>query len=212
MKKKYSESENKIAASPSLSVPASQQFPIGSVAYNLCLMRGIWHDRCEYFKLDGTPKFNDMHGGTPGASPYENIVYIDFDGENYRQTNVCFRGRPLHVRSFEAKVIDGILRFNKLGEGDGGHVGISGGVGVLIFTPMLIDDSWEKYSEPDFIRIDGERRTRNTMLYRNGRLVRTLSVVGHRLSPMADKRVSFDPRGEDGEVHDIQSVTRVFKK
>jgi hypothetical protein len=187
------------------------EFPIGSTAYNLALMRGIWIDRCEYFELDGTPKFYDDSGGTPGASPYENIVYIDFDGQNYRQTNVCFRGRPVHVRSFEAKIVDGILRFNKLGEGDGGHVGISGGIGILIFTPMTIDDSWTRYSEPDFIRIDGNRRTRNTMLYRHGKLVRTLSVVGYRISPVANKRVSFDPRGADGEVHDIQSVTEVFK-
>lgn len=191
---------------------ASHQFSIGSVAYNLNLMRGIWHDRCELFELDGTPRFHDTQGGTPGNSPYENLVYIDFDGENYRQTNVTFRGRPVHVRSFEAKLRDGILRFNKLGEGDGGHAGISGGVGILIFTPMLIDDSWERYSEPDFIRIDGDRRTRNTMLYRDGKLVRTLSVVDTRLSPVTDKRVSFDPRGEIGEVHDIQSVTQVFKK
>jgi hypothetical protein len=187
-------------------------FPIGSVAYNLDLMRGIWHDRCEYFELDGTPKTHDDNGGTPGASPYENFVYIDFDGEHYRQTNVCFRGRPMHVRSFEAQVRDGILRFNKLGDGDGGHVGISGGVGILIFTAMLIDDSWERYSEPDFIRIDGDTRTRNTMLYRDGKLVRTLSVVGQRLSSTADKRWSLDPRGEIGEVHDIQSITQVFKK
>lgn len=187
-------------------------FPIGSTAYNLALMRGIWIDRCEYFELDGTPKFFDDSGGTPGASPYENIVYIDFDGINYRQTNVCFRGRPLHVRSFEAKIIDGILRFNTLGEGDGGHIGISGGIGILIFTPMMIDDSWTRYSEPDFIRLDGDRRTRNTMLYRHGKLVRTLSVVGHRISPVANQRASFDPRGANGEVHDIQSVTEVFKK
>jgi hypothetical protein len=202
--------KNEISASPRPLVSPSHQ--VGSVAYNLNLMRGIWHDRCEYFELDGTPKFHDDNGGTPGASPYENIVYIDFDGENYRQTNVCFRGRPLHVRSFEAQMRDEILRFNKLGEGDGGHVGVSGGIGILIFTPMLIDDSWTRYSEPDFIRIEGDRRTRNTMLYRNGKLVRTLSVVGTRLSPVADKRVSFDPRGEIGEVHDIQSVTEVFKK
>ncbi len=187
-------------------------FPIGSVAYNLDLMSGIWHDYCELFELDGSPLDNDLQGGTPGKSPYENLVYIDFDGENYRQTNVTFAGRPLHVRSFEAKLVDGILRFGKLGEGDGGHVGVSGGEGILIFTPMLIDDSWERYSEPDFICINGDTRTRNTMLYRNGKLVRTLSVVGQRLSPVADKRWSFDPRGEIGEVHDIQSVTQVFKR
>lgn len=186
-------------------------FPLGSVAYNLGLMRGIWHDRIELFELDGTPRFLDTEGGTPGAAPFENLVYIDFDGENYRQTNVTFRGRPLHVRSFQASVVDGILRFQKLGDGDGGHIGVSGGIGILIFTPQIIDDSWERYSEPDFIHIDGDRRTRHTMLYRHRRLVRTLRAVGQRLSPVADRRIPFDPRGPEGEVHDIQSVTQVFK-
>ena len=187
-------------------------FAIGTVGYNLMLMRGIWHDRCELFELDGTPQVEDTQGGTPGKSPYENLVYIDFDGENYRQTNVTFRGRPLHVRSFEAKLIDGILCFGKLGEGDSGHIGVSGGIGILIFTPRIIDESWLRYSEPDYISINGNTRTRNTMLYREGKLVRTLSVVGQKLSPVADKRMPFDPRGEIGEVHDIQSVTEVFKQ
>jgi hypothetical protein len=191
---------------------AASQFPVGSVGYNLTLMRGIWHDKIELFELDGTPRSFDTQGGTPGNSPYENLVYIDFDGEFYRQTNVTFRGRPLHVRSFEAKLADGILRFGKLGEGDSGHVGVSGGIGILIFTPVFIDDSWKRYSEPDYISINGDTRTRNTMLYRDGKLVRTLSVVGQKLSPFADKRMSFDPRGEVGEVHDIQSVTQVFKQ
>ena len=75
-------------------------FPVGSVAHNLMLMRGVWHDRIELFELDGSPREHDTQGGTPGASPYENLVYIDFDGVELRQTNVTFRGRPLHVRSF----------------------------------------------------------------------------------------------------------------
>ena len=187
-------------------------FPIGSVGYNLMLMRGVWHDKIELFELDGTPRFDDKQGGQPGASPFENLVYIDFDGANYRQTNVTFRGRPLHVRSFEAKLKDGVLQFDKLGDGDGGHIGVSGGAGILIFTPRLIDESWMRYSEPDFILLHGNTRTRHTMLYRDGKLVRTLKVEGFRLSPVADKRMPFDPRGADGEVHDIQSVTKVFKK
>ena len=187
-------------------------FPIGSVGYNLMLMRGVWHDRLELFEIDGTPRFMDSQGGKPGASPFENLVYIDFDGENFRQTNVTFRGRLVHVRSFEAKLVDGVLHFDKLGDGDGGHIGVSGGVGVLIFSPRIIDESWMRYSEPDFILIDGNRRTRHTMLYRDGVLVRTLKVEGFRLSPVADRRMPFDPRGADGEVHDIQSVTEVFGK
>lgn len=186
-------------------------FPSGSVGYNLNLMRGIWHDRLELFELDGTPRFFDTQGGTPGNSPFENLVYIDFDGENFRQTNVTFRGRPVHVRSFTGKLIEGILHFDKLGAKDPGHVGVSGGIGVLIFTPKIIDDSWMSYSEPDYISITGNTRTRNTMLYRDGKLVRTLSVIGHKLSPVADKRMSFDPRGAEGDIHEVKSTTNVFR-
>ncbi len=176
-------------------------------------MRGVWHDTLELFELDGTPRCFDEQGGQPGASPFENLVYIDFDGENFRQTNVTLRGRPLHVRSFAGNLRDGILHFDKLGANDPGHVGVSGGIGVLIFTPQIIDDSWHRYSEPDYIRLIGaNRRTRSTMLYRDGKLVRTLSVTGYKLSPVADRRMPFDPRGADGDIHEITSVTEVFKK
>ena len=188
-------------------------FSIGSVAHNLSLMVGVWHDHLELFELDGAPRFNDAQGGQPGASPYDNLVYIDFDGVNYRQTNVTFRGRPLHVRSFTAVLRDGLLEFDKLGPHDPGHVGISGGPGVLIFTPRAVDEAWLRYSEPDYIRLIGpNQRTRNTMLYRDGKLVRTLSVTGYRLSPDASRRAAFDPRGPDGDVHETRSVTEVFKQ
>ena len=188
------------------------QFPIGSVGHNLSLMVGVWHDHLELFELDGTPRFNDAQGGTPGASPFDNLVYIEFDGVNYRQTNVTFRGRPLHVRSFTATLREGILEFDKLGPHDPGHVGISGGPGVLIFTPRIVDESWQRYSEPDYLRLIGaNQRTRNTMLYRDGKLVRTLSVTGYRLSPDAARRVAFDPRGAEGPVHEMHSVTKVFQ-
>ena len=188
-------------------------FPVGSVGYNLALMCGVWHDHLELFELDGTPRFQDTQGGQPGASPFDNLVYIDFDGVNYRQTNVTFRGRPLHVRSFTATLRDGIMEFDKLGPNDPGHVGVSGGPGVLIFTPRRIDESWQHYSEPDYIRLIGpNQRTRNTMLYRDGKLVRTLSVTGYRLSPVADRRMPFDPRGADGPVHEMKSTTQVFQE
>jgi hypothetical protein len=182
-----------------------------SVADNLMLMRGIWHDHLELFELDGTLRTHDTQGGTPGASPFDNIVYIDFDGENFRQTNVTFRGRPLHVRSFSGKLVDGILHFDKLGPADPGHVGVAAGEGILIFAPALIDESWTHYSEPDYIRVDGDTRTRNTMLYRDGKLVRTLNVKGKRLAAIADRRVEFDPRGTVGDVHDVPGTTDVFK-
>ena len=186
-------------------------FPSGSVADNLMLMRGVWHDRVELFEPDGRVREYDEQGGTPGASPYENIVYIDFDGVELRQTNVTFRGRPLHVRSFVSRMVDGILRFEKLGPNDPGHVGVAAGEGVLIFAPIVIDDSWIRYSEPDYIRVIGETRTRNTMLYRDGKLVRTMNVTGKRLTCDTSKRIDLDPRGPIGEVHETPGATQVFK-
>jgi len=186
-------------------------FSSGSVAHNLMLMRGVWHDHLELFELDGSAREHDTQGGTPGASPFDNLVYVDFDGENFRQTNVTFEGRPLHVRSFAGKIADGILHFEKLGPNDPGHVGVAAGEGVLIFTAVCIDDSWMRYSEPDYIRVNGDTRTRNTMLYRDGKLVRTLNVTGKRLSHDTSKRNSLDPRGPDGGVHDVPSTTEVFK-
>ena len=186
-------------------------FPVGSVAHNLMLLTGVWHDRIELFELDGRPREHDTQGGTPGASPYENLVYIDFDGVELRQTNITFRGRPLHVRSFSSRIVDGILRFEKLGPNDPGHVGIAAGEGVLIFTPIIIDDSWMRYSEPDYIRITGDTRTRNTMLYRDGKLVRTMNVTGKLLTRDTSKRIDLDPRGSDGDVHEAPSTTQVFK-
>jgi hypothetical protein len=175
-------------------------------------MRGVWHDHLELFEPDGAHRPVDAQGGQPGASPFDNLVYIDFDGENYRQTNVTFQGRPLHVRSFCGKLVEGVLLFEKLGPNDPGHIGVAAGEGVLIFAPAVIDDSWMRYSEPDYIRVIGDTRTRNTMLYRDGKLVRTMNVTGKRLAPAADKRMDFDPRGPKGDVHDVQSVTRAFEK
>ena len=186
-------------------------FPVGSVAHNLMLMTGVWHDRIELFELDGSHREYDTQGGTPGKSPYENLVYIDFDGETLRQTNVTFRGRPLHVRSFTSKIIDGVLHFEKLGPSDPGHVGVAAGEGVLIFTPIVIDDSWMRYSEPDYIRVLGDTRSRNTMLYRDGKLVRTMNVTGTRLTRDTSRRVDLDPRGPGDEVHEAAGTTQVFK-
>ncbi|MBL8045761.1 MAG: hypothetical protein JNL09_04425, partial [Anaerolineales bacterium] len=73
---------------------------LGSVAHTLTQMCGVWHDHIEVFDLAGNPLALDEHSGTPGASPWDNLVYVEFDGETYRQTNVTFHGRPLHVRSF----------------------------------------------------------------------------------------------------------------
>lgn len=187
--------------------------PIGSVAHTLTLMNGVWHDHIETFNLDGTPLAHDPYSGTPGDSPFDNLVYIDFDGEHYKQTNVTFKGRPLHIRSFAGKLIDGVLVFNKLGPDAPEHIGISGGYGILIFAPRNIDEAWQRYSEPDWIKLNGiHERIRTTILYKNGVATRTLTAIGYKIAPTADRRVSFDPRGAEGDVHNLPSETLVYKK
>jgi hypothetical protein len=188
-------------------------FPIGTVGYLLNVMRGVWHDRLEVCALDGQPLDSDPHGRVGGSSPFENLVYLDFDGENYRQTNVTFRGRPLHVRSFTGVLKEGVLHFDKLGPDDPGHIGVAAGHDTLMFIPGQITDALKRYSEPDFIRLNGvSERTRTTVLYRGGIAVRTLNVRGCKLSPDPTPRLTFDPRGADGDVHEIRSATKVFEQ
>lgn len=185
---------------------------IGTVAHTLLRMSGIWHDHVEVFDLAGNPLAEDVHSGTPGAAPWDNLVYIDFDGVYYRQTNVTFKGRPLHVRSFSGVLHEGVLVFNKLGPEAPDHIGVSGGLGVLFFIPRAVDAAWQRYNEPDCIRLIGDHhRTRTTVLYRNGLAVRTLTANGAKIAPRADQRVSFDPRGPEGPVHSLPSETLVFK-
>lgn len=190
----------------------SLTFPPGTVGHTLTRLCGVWHDHIEVFDLAGHPLAVDEYSGTPGASPWDNLVYIDFDGEIYRQTNVTFKGRPLHVRSFAGRLVEGVLVFNKLGPDAPEHVGVSGGPGVLFFCPRAVDAAWQRYSEPDCIRLIGaSERTRTTVLYRYGVAVRTLTANGYKLAPVADPRVPWDPRGPEGPVHHFPSETLVFK-
>lgn len=183
-----------------------------SVAQSLRRMRGVWIDVITVHSLQGEQLSEDVHSGTPGAAPFENIVYIDFDGLHYRQTNVTYKGRKLHTRSFEGLVNDGILHFSKLGEDDPDHLGVSGGEGVIIFCPGRITPAWFRYAEPDFIQLIGDRhRVRRTLLYRDGKAIRTLSAHGTKIQDDAKSRVSFDPRGQQGEVHGPRIMTKVFK-
>ncbi len=185
---------------------------VGSVVDTLLRMRGAWHDRVQVFDLAGTPLAEDADSGTPGPAPYDNLVYVDFDGAEYRQTNVCFRGRPLHARTFTGAIVDGVLVFRKLGPDAPEHIGASGGPGVLFFASREIDDACRRYSEPDCVRLLGPNlRMRTTLLYRRGRAVRTLTAEGTRVSPVADRRVSWDPRGADGPVHALPEDTEVFR-
>ncbi|NWF70496.1 MAG: hypothetical protein HXY40_15515 [Chloroflexi bacterium] len=188
-------------------------FPIGSVGHSLTQMRGVWHDHVEIFDLAGSPLAEDAHSGTPGAAPFDNLVYIDFDGERYLQTNVTFRGRPLHVRTFSGLLRAGILEFDPLGPQDPGHIGVSGGPGVLFFVARAVSEAWQRYNEPDCIRLlSAATRTRTTVLYRNGVAVRTLTANGHKLAPTAARRLPDDPRGLDGPVHEQSPQTRVFEQ
>ncbi len=185
----------------------------GSVVDTLLRMRGVWHDTLHAFCLDGTPMEDDRHGSVRGAYPYDNLVYVDFDGQRYRQTNVTFRGRPVRTRTFEAEIRDGCLRFASLGPDDPGHVGVSAGPGRLMFVPDSTDHpGLARYSEPDFVELTGPgTRQRTTVLYRGGRVVRTLAVSGVRLAATADRRLADDPRGPDGPVHEpTRSVTHAF--
>lgn len=185
----------------------------GSVAETLTLMCGVWHDHLVAYDIHGAPITFDEHGSVPAPYPYDNLVYIDFDGVNYRQTNVTFRGRPVHTRSFRATVTNGVLEFETLGPDDPGHVGVSGGSGVIFFVPRdLSHPALQVYSEPDHIRLLGaQQRTRTTVLYRGGTLVRTLTVSGTKIAATAERRVAFDPRGLDGPVHEERSTTKMFQ-
>ena len=92
-------------------------FPIGSVGYNLMLLRGTWHDHVELFELDGRPLTQDNLAGSPGESPFENLVYVDFDGEHLSLTNVHLLGRKQSAKTFTGKMRDGLLVFDPLGPG-----------------------------------------------------------------------------------------------
>jgi hypothetical protein len=182
-----------------------------SVVETLRRMVGVWQERIETFDLAGRPLTEDTASGTPGPSPFENLVYVDFDGARYTQTNVTYRGRPPHVRTFTGRIEGEVLLFDALGPSDPGHVGVSGGPGVIIFAPRALTPAWSRYLEPDVVRLVGDlERTRTTLLYRDGVAVRSLAARGVKLTEATDRRVSLDPRGEEGEVHGQRSATRVF--
>ena len=148
-------------------------FPIGSVGYNLMLLRGTWHDHVELFELDGQPLGEDTAAGSPGPSPFENLVYIDFDGQRLTLTNVHLRGRALSAKTFTGELRDGLLVFDSLGPGAYENVGMSGGPGVLTFTARQLGEATDVYVEPDFIVVTAPgQRIRHTVLYRNGEAIR----------------------------------------
>ena len=188
-----------------------KNFPLGSVGHSLSQMAGVWHDRVEIYSPDGTPLVEDPASGTPGPAPFENLVYVSFDGDRLVQTNVAFRGRPLASRTFSGRLIDGVLHFDRLGPNDPGHIGVSGGPGILFFVAGELGEATQRYCEPDCVRLLGpSERTRTTVLYRGGKVIRTLTTYGTRLSPQVEHRLACDPRGPDGPIHDGYHPTAVF--
>ena len=191
----------------------SPTFAPGSVGETLSRLHGIWHDRVALYELDGTHLGDDSEAGagSPGASPFENLVYIDFDGERLSLTNVTFRGRPATAKTFTGRMQDGLFRFDPIGPGAIDNVGVSGGPGVLVFNPTVIDARWDVYLEPDFIMLTGkDERVRTTVLYRHGEAQRTLTARGIRLSHDCSQRHDWDPRGPDGPVHEALFQTNIW--
>ena len=182
------------------------------VADNLMLFRGVWHDHIQAFAPDGTELTDDPLGGSPGPVPYEQLVYLDFDGESFVQTNVVLSGRPAHERTFTGRLIDGVLVFDRLGPEAPEMLGVAGGPGVLVFAPRRIDgEGTGRFYDPDYIRhLGGDQRTRTTTLYRSGELVRILTVLGTRISADPCVRVPQDPRGALGPVHGATTLSLVY--
>lgn len=185
-----------------------------SLETDLTAMTGVWHDILTARDIAGAPLPFDPHGGVPGPFPYENLVYVQFEPDSglYRQTNVTFRGREPHARTFEADVSQGILRFRRLGPDAPQHVGISAGPGLIWFvSEQMGEEGLKRYCEPDFIRLEGNRRTRDTVLWRAGTLVRTLHVEGHLLTTEVQARHPLDPRGPEGPVHEPRASTQQYR-
>ena len=201
-----------MSGTPTASAARSEGTPLGSVSDNLRLFRGVWHDVITAHAPDGTPFEVDEFGGTPGPVPYEQLVYIDVDGDRYAQTNVVLRGRAPHQRSFGGRIVDGVLEFDRLGPEAPRMLGVSGGPGVLVFLPENVEgEHLQRFYDPDYIRhLGGEQRTRTTTLYRDGVLRRVLSVHGTRISHDPTRRVAIDPRGPEGPVHDGERITFVY--
>ena len=189
-------------------------FPVGSVGYNLMLLRGTWHDHIELYNLDGTPLDDDSGAGSgsPGPGPFDNLVYIDFDGVKLALTNVHIRGRELSAKTFTGELRDNVLVFDPLGPGAYENIGMSGGPGILTFNARKLGAATDTYMEPDFIMLTAPgERVRHTVLYRHGVAVRTLTAKGTRLWPSCDRRHPLDPRGEDGPVHEEPFVSPIWQ-
>ena len=190
-----------------------------SLTDDLHAMAGVWHDHLTAWDVHGHAVDHDPFGGVPGPFPYDNLVYCDFDGATWTQTNVTFRGREPGVRTFEADVVDDMLTFRRLGPEAPEHVGVSGGPGLIWFVSRsMADPGLQRYCEPDLIRLDipqdraqPARRWRTTVLWRDGELVRPMLVEGVRVSADTTRPHEWDPRGPDAAVHERRSVTHHYR-
>jgi len=188
-------------------------FPVGSVGHNLLLLRGTWHDHIELYNLDGTPLDDDSAAGSgsPGPGPFDNLVYIDFDGSRLQLTNVHLRGREASAKTFTGSMQDGLLVFDPLGPGAYQNIGMSGGPGILTFNARTLGEASGVYMEPDFIMLTAPgERVRHTVLYRHGEAVRTLTARGTRLWPTCDRRHPLDTRGAEGPVHEVPFSSTIW--
>ncbi|WP_187276366.1 hypothetical protein [Parahaliea maris] len=188
-------------------------YPVGSVGHTLQQLHGVWHDHIELFNLDGSRLDDDSAAGagTPGPGPFDNLVYIDFDGETLQLTNIHIRGREPGVKTFAGYMRDGLLVFDSLGPGAYENIGMSGGPGILTFSARHLDGATNVYMEPDFIMLTAPgERIRHTVLYRHGAAVRTLTARGTRLWPSCTRRHPLDPRGSDGPVHETPFQSSIW--
>ena len=184
------------------------------LSVTLDTMRGVWRDELTAFGPTGEPLAWDDAGGVPGPFPYSNLVYVDFDGERFQQTNVVLAGRAFHQRSFTATVTGGVLRFDQLGPEAPVHVGVSGGPGIIWFVA-------EDLTAP------GLRPLRRTRCHHGDRRP---THPGHRAvagRPAGShharrrhpthvrhdaSRSTLDPRGVDHPVHGERSVTAQYQE
>ncbi len=185
-----------------------------SVSSTLLAMRGVWHDVIHLYELDGSELKNDANAGsgTPGDSPFENIVYLDFDGTNLTLTNVHIKGRPVAAKTFTGKIVNDLLVFDPLGKGAYENIGMSGGAGIITFNARQLSRATDIYMEPDFImQLSPTERVRHTVLYRHKMAARTLTAKGKKLSDDCSIRHAVDPRAEGENVHEAPFVSSIWE-
>jgi hypothetical protein len=188
---------------------------ISCVAETLTKMHGIWQDSIELFNLDGSELRDDTTAGsgTPGSSPFENLVYVDFNGEALTLTNVHIKGRPVAAKTFTGKIVDGLLLFDSLGKGAYKNIGMSGGPNIITFSAEQLSSATDIYLEPDFILLlNATERMRHTVLYRHGKAIRTLTAKGKKLSEDCSGKHALDPRKISGNVHETPFVSTIWEQ